>query len=180
MVTQTSSEVEAKLAMSFDKAFKRVEEEDQQQPPWRPFQGGGGPPGGGDGGGGNGGGGPPQGPPGGLLDGGDPGPTGPNLPTNLRPVPCANDAKAMGELPDIFTGDRTKAEAFIDQLNHYFLLNLDVPGFNSLIKKVALAITLIKGADIARWMRVLGELLRALDPIHDNVPALWEHFEREF
>ena len=86
----------------------------------------------------------------------------------------------MGELPDVFNGDRTKAEVFIDQLNHYFLLNLDVPGFNSPIKKVALAITLIKGAEVAGWTRALGELLRALDPVHDNVPALWEHFEREF
>ncbi len=30
------------------------------------------------------------------------------------------------------------------------------------------------------WTRVLGELLCTLDPIHDNVLALWEHFEREF
>src|SRR5260370_32465777 len=86
----------------------------------------------------------------------------------------------MGELPDVFNGARNKAEAFIDQLNHYLLLNLDVPGFNSPIKKVALAITLIKGPEVAGWTRALGELLRALDPVHDNVPALWEHFEREF
>src|SRR5260370_32326364 len=86
----------------------------------------------------------------------------------------------MGELPDVFNGDRTKAESFIDQLNHYFLLNLDVLGFNSPIKKVALAITLIKGPEVTGWTRALGELLRALDPVHDNVPTLWEHFEREF
>jgi len=86
----------------------------------------------------------------------------------------------MGELPDVFNGDRTKAESFIDQLNHYFLLNLNIPGFNSPIKKVALAITLIKGPDVTGWTRALGELLRALDPVHDNVPALWEHFKREF
>jgi len=85
--------------------------------------------------------------------------------------------KPMGELPDVFNGDQTKAEAFIDQLNHYFLLNLDVPGFNSPIKKVTLAITLIKGSDVAGWTRALGELLHTLDPVHDNVPALWEHFE---
>ncbi len=86
----------------------------------------------------------------------------------------------MGELPNVFNGDRTKAESFIDQLNHYFLLNLNIPGFNSPIKKVALAITLIKGPDVTGWTRALGELLRALDPVHDNVPALWEHFKREF
>src|SRR5258708_9033544 len=86
----------------------------------------------------------------------------------------------MGELPDVFNGDQTKAEAFINQLNHYFLLNLDIPGFNSPIKKVALTITLIKGAEVTGWTRALGELLHALDPIHDNVPTLWEHFEQEF
>ena len=75
----------------------------------------------------------------------------------------------MGELPDVFNGDRTKAKSFINQLNHYFLLNLDVPGFNSPIKKVALAITLIKGPEVMGWTRVLGELLRALDPVHDDM-----------
>src|SRR5713226_9498254 len=115
-------------------------------------------------------GGPPGGPDGGNL----------NLPTNLQPVPRANNAKAMGELPDVFNGDRTKAELFLNQLNHYFLLNLDVLGFNSPIKKVALAITLIKGPEATGWTRALGELLCALDPVHNNMPALWEHFEWEF
>src|SRR5713226_4531390 len=180
MVTQTSTKVKTKLAESCNKAFKRPDEGGGSQPSeWKPYSGGGGPPGGG-GGDGGGEGGPPQGPPGGPPDGRDPIPAGPNLPPNLRPVPRAHDAKPMGELPDIFNGDQTKAEAFIDQLNHYFLLNLDVPGFNSPIKKVALAITLIKGTDVMGWTRALGDLLRALDPIHDNVPALWEHFEREF
>src|SRR5258708_28512667 len=86
----------------------------------------------------------------------------------------------MGDLPDVFNGDRTKAEAFIDQLNHYFLLNLDIPGFNSPIKKVALAIMLIKGPEVTGWTRDLGKLMHALAPVHDNVPTLWEHFEREF
>src|SRR5260370_23152249 len=48
MVTQTSSEVETKLATSFDKAFKRMEEAPMQPLEWRPFQGGGEPPGGGE------------------------------------------------------------------------------------------------------------------------------------
>src|SRR5216684_505984 len=179
MVTQTSTEIQEKLTTTFDKAFRRTDKGESTQPAeWRPHGGGGGPPGGGggDGGGGD----PAPGPPGDLPPEGDPIPAGPNLPANLRPVPRAHDAKPMGELPDIFNGDRTKAEAFIDQLNHYFLLNLDVPGFNSPIKKVALAITLIKGPEVTGWTRALGELLRALDPVHDNVPALWEHFEREF
>ena len=82
MVTQTSSEVETKLAMSFDKAFKRTEEEEPQPPVWKLFQGGGGPPGAGPPGDEGRAGGPPGGPPGGP-GGGDPVPTGPNLPANL-------------------------------------------------------------------------------------------------
>ena len=78
MMTQMVSETETKLAMSFDKAFKRADEGELPPPEWRPFQGGGGPPGGGPpGSGGGGSGGPPGNPPGGP-DGGDP-----NLPTNL-------------------------------------------------------------------------------------------------
>ncbi len=180
MVTQTSTQIEEKLATTFDKAFRRTDEGEGSQPPeWRPYDGGGGPPGGG-GGGGGGGGDPAPGPPGDPPGGGGPVPAGPNLPLNLRPVPRAPDTRPMGDLPDVFNGDRTKAEAFLDQLNHYFLLNLNVPGFNSPIKKVALAITLIKGTEVTGWTRALGELLHALDPINDNVPALWEHFEREF
>ncbi len=105
MVTQTSSQVETKLAESFNKAFRRTDKgEDSQPSEWRPYGGDGGPPGGG---GGNGGGGPspPQGPLGGPPDGGDPVPARPNLPANLRPIPRAHDVKPMGELPNVFNRD---------------------------------------------------------------------------
>src|SRR5258708_14413581 len=105
MVTQTSTEVEEKLATSFDKAFRRTDEGEGTQPSeWRPYSGGGGPPGGG-GGNGGGGGDPAPGPPGGPPAGGDPIPAGPNLPPNLRPIPRAHDAKPMGELLEVFNGD---------------------------------------------------------------------------
>ncbi len=83
MVTQTISEVETKLAQSFNKAFKWTDEGGGSQPSeWRPYGGGRGPPGG-EGGDGGGGGGPPQGPPDGPPDGGNPVPARPNLPPNL-------------------------------------------------------------------------------------------------
>src|SRR5260370_39009419 len=117
MVTQTSTEIQEKLATTFDKAFRCTDEGESSQPTqWRPYDGGGPPPGGGGGDGGGGGGDPPPGPP------GDPIPAGPNLPPNLRPVPRAHDARPMGELPDVFNGDRTKSEAFIDHPNHHSLL----------------------------------------------------------
>jgi hypothetical protein len=41
----------------------------------------------------------------------------------------------MGKLPDAFTGDRTKAEDFIEEVKGYLRLNVDVSGFNSPMKK---------------------------------------------
>ena len=84
MVTQTSTEIQEKLATTFDKAFRRTDEGEGSQPPeWKPHGGGGGGPPGGGGGGGGGGGDPGPGPPGTPPPGGDPIPAGPNLPANL-------------------------------------------------------------------------------------------------
>ena len=66
------------------------------------------------------------------------------------PVPVAADVRTMGEKPAIFTGDRTKAEDFIEEVKAYFHVNQDVAGFNSPIKKVAFTLTLIKGDEVAR------------------------------
>ena len=59
----------------------------------------------------------------------------------------------MGNLPHEFTGDRTKANKFIEEVKAYFRVNEDVAGFNSPIKKVAFTLTLIKGDEVAGWVR---------------------------
>jgi len=51
----------------------------------------------------------------------------------------------MGALPRIFDGDRTKADTFLTKYLGYLMLNQGVPGFESPIRQVALALSLIKG-----------------------------------
>ena len=105
--------------------------------------GGGGPPGG-------------RGPSGsgGLPGGGAPGqPGGGGQPQAAQqPVQVAADMKAMGSLPQIFTGDRLKLDNFIKEVKGYFCLNADVVGYNSPYKKVAFTLTLIKGDEPAQWV----------------------------
>ena len=92
----------------------------------------------------------------------------------------AGDVELMGQLPQIFTGDRTKSDDFIEELKAYLRVNRDVAGFNSPIKKVALALTLIKGPQVAGWTRDVGNRLDQLDPLTQNLPAIWDRFLEEF
>ena len=121
-----------------------------------PGAGGGG---GGGGGGGSGGAGPPL---------GQPTPTG----QGQAVVPAAADIKAMGNLPHEFTGDRTKADDFIKEVKAYFRVNEDVAEFNSPIKKVAFTLTLIKGDEVAGWVRDMGIWIDGLDRVYDNFPII--------
>ena len=68
----------------------------------------------------------------------------------------------------------------MNELLGYLLLNADVPGFNSPIRQVALALTLIKGSRVDRWVRDMTVWLRSLDPVQDNVPRVWDYFTEEF
>ena len=127
--------------------------------------------------GGGGGSGPPgrgggSGPPGG---GGGP-PAGGQPLAAQQPVPPAIDVKAMGSLPQIFYGDQSKADDFIEEVKGYFCLNADVAGYNSPYKKVAFTLTLVKGEETAQWVRNMGNWLDTIDPIADNVKDLWLQF----
>ena len=137
--TQSQSQ---RIASAMQQAFK-------QKKPGR----GSGPPGGGGGSGPPGGGG-GQGPPGGGQ--GPPGGGGGQPLVAQQPVPPAADIKAMGSLPQIFYGDRSKADDFIEEVKGYFRLNADVPGYNSLYKKVAFTLILVKGEETAQWVRNMG------------------------
>ena len=86
----------------------------------------------------------------------------------------------MGNLPQTFTGDHTKATEFIEEVKGYIRLNQDVPGFNSPIKKAALTLTLIKGPEVAGWVHNMGHWIDQLNPTVDNVPFVWEQFLLEF
>jgi Retrotransposon gag protein len=85
----------------------------------------------------------------------------------------------MGTSPRIFEGDRRQARDFIEELQSYIRVNLGVAGFESPICKVALALTFIKGPEVARWTAAIGRWIDGLDQINDNVPAVWDQFLQE-
>jgi len=96
------------------------------------------------------------------------------------PIPPALEIRAMGSLPRIFDGDRTKAEAFLTEFLGYLMLNHGVPGLESPIGQVALALTLIKGEKVDLWVKNMINAIRRLHPVHHNVPAVWNEFEQAF
>ena len=62
--------------------------------------------------------------------------------------PAQGDGKPMGTLPMIFEGDHLKAESFLREFSTYFLVNYDVPALTSFIKRIAIALTCIKGPEV--------------------------------
>ena len=130
--------------------------------------GGAGPSGGGRGGppGGNGG-----GPPGGG-GGGQPGGGNANQATQ-------GDGKPMGTLPTIFEGDCSKAESFLREFSTYLLVNYDVPALASFIKRIAIALTCIKGPEVNRWTQQQLKWLMTLQPTDDN-NTMYQQFIANF
>ena len=112
--------------------------------------------------------------------GGPGGPGRPNPATPQQPIQPAADVKTMGALPQLFYGDRTKADNFIDEVKAYLHLNVDIVGYDSQFKKVTFTLTLIKGESAAQWLRDMGNWLDTLVIPRDNIPGLWDQFLTEF
>jgi len=68
----------------------------------------------------------------------------------------------------------------MNELLGYLLLNTNVPGFESPIRQVALALTLIKGPCVDQWVQDMTTWLRNLDPVNNNVPQVWDYFTTTF
>ena len=119
------------------------------------------------------------GPPGGGGGGSGP-PGGGQPPATHQPVPPAADVKVMGSLPQIFYGDQSKADNFIEEVKGYFRLNADILRYNSPYKKVAFTLTLVKGEETAQWVRNMGNWLNMLDPVADNIKDLWLQFLKAY
>jgi hypothetical protein len=88
--------------------------------------------------------------------------------------------KTWGSLPNHFDGTRSKANDFIDKLKSYFCINRLNAALQSPITKAAFALTLIKGPEVAGWVRDMGEFLDNLDPATDNIPEVWDQFLNNF
>ena len=90
------------------------------------------------------------------------------------------DDRVMGNLPQVFDGDRKLARTFLDNLLGYFHTNSRVPGLNSPIRKVSIALTLIQGPQVATWARDIGARIDSLDQINDDVQLVGDIFIQEF
>ena len=75
----------------------------------------------------------------------------------------------MGTPPRVFSGDCAEAENFLDEFQRYVRVNYGVPGFESPIRLVALALTYIQGPTVANWAREMGQWLDSLNPVLDNI-----------
>jgi hypothetical protein len=86
--------------------------------------------------------------------------------------------------PQPFDGDRTKAEAFLRELRLYMMANQGVPGFESPIRHVAIALTFIKGPKVDGWVEAMLQAIEQLHPIQDNIEYTYtdflHHFQTQF
>jgi Retrotransposon gag protein len=48
------------------------------------------------------------------------------------------------------------------------------------MKKIALVLMLMQGPEVEGWMADIGSALDLLDPMINNIPALWDQFLLEF
>ena len=94
--------------------------------------------------------------------------------------PANQDARLMGSAPTEFDGDRAKADQFVNELRHYFRVNATVPGLQSWICRVAIALTFIKGPTVDEWALNQGDWVDRLDPLIEDVPDVWTNFLLEF
>ena len=121
-----------------------------------------------------------RGNPGGGGGGGQPpSPQGPATAPQQVPQP-QGDVRMMGALLEPFIGDRAKAGHFIEAIKTHVCLNCRVPGFKSAMQKINLALTLIYGEKVARWVKNVGAALDELNPDTDDIDELWTSFLEEF
>jgi hypothetical protein len=48
------------------------------------------------------------------------------------------------------------------------------------MRKVALALTFMKGPEVVGWVTSMGNWLDGLVPANDDIPLVWDHFVTEF
>jgi hypothetical protein len=66
------------------------------------------------------------------------------------------------------------------ELQLYMLANLGVPGFESPIRRVAIALTFIKGPQVDGWVEGILQGLEQFHPINDNIEYIYTNFVTRF
>ena len=104
----------------------------------------------------------------------------PILIAHLVPIAANPNVHVMGSPPRIFDGDRQQADTFINELLTYIRVNIGVPGFESPMRKIAMALTYIKGDKVNQWVERIAEWWDTLDPLVHNVHYTWSRFLEAF
>jgi Retrotransposon gag protein len=89
-----------------------------------------------------------------------------------------------GRAPEVFTGDRSQSDQFLEDFAVYRMANQGTSTMKVPMERVALALTYIHGKNVAEWRRrFLKEVWRITtgnNPIQAEDEYLWRLFEREF
>jgi hypothetical protein len=108
--------------------------------------------------------GPPMGgfPGGGFPGWGPPGGGGPpgGVPPPPAPIQMQGTDKLVGNLPHIFTGDRTKSEEFITQWEMYEGVNISNNLMHNAYQQLLLFMTYIQGPLVNEWIKSMNTWLR--------------------
>jgi hypothetical protein len=95
-------------------------------------------------------------------------------------VPAGPDGKVLGNLPSPFTGDRSRADEFLTNMQAYFRLNIKNAQIRSPMTRVAMCLSTMEGPDVEEWKRDIGKWFDRLNPDIDDRPGVWLTFEEEF
>jgi hypothetical protein len=95
-------------------------------------------------------------------------------------VPAGPDGKVLGNLPSPFTGDRSRADEFLTNMQAYFRLNIKNAQIRSPMTRVAMCLSTMEGPDVEEWKRDVGKWFDRLNPDIDDRPGVWLTFEEEF
>jgi hypothetical protein len=95
-------------------------------------------------------------------------------------VPTGPDGKVLGNLPSPFTGDRSRADEFLTNMQAYFRLNIKNAQIRSPMTRVAMCLSTMEGPDVEEWKRDVGKWFDRLNPDIDDRPGVWLTFEEEF
>ena len=96
---------------------------------------------------------------GGGRGGGGAPPPGPRGAGHGAPLPPNMDNKLYGQSPDIFTGDKQKAQEFITQWDLYWSLNYSAMMMRMPYTRAMLFLTYFKGSLTANWTSVMNRYL---------------------
>jgi len=74
---------------------------------------------------------------------------------HLVPIAVSPNVHIIGSLPQIFDRDRQQADAFINELLIYICVNTGVPGFESPMRKIAMALTYSASKNLSNVLNIL-------------------------